>query len=90
MDSVRSNQEKAAMIKKWIDPEERVTVHFDDQRNLNAEVTGCTDQLVFLSFRRSARHASRCRTCGSKSRCPTAISNYRRIFSTIPAILLGH
>ena len=46
MDSVRSNQEKAAMIKKWIDPEERVTVHFDDQRNLNAEVTGCTDQLV--------------------------------------------
>ena len=56
MDSVRSNQEKAAMIKKWIDPEERVTVHFDDQRNLNAEVTGCTDQLVFLSLETTVPH----------------------------------
>jgi len=51
-----SNKEKAATIRKWINPEERVTVHFDDQRNLNAEVTGCTDQLVFLSLETTVPH----------------------------------
>ncbi|HKC92896.1 MAG TPA: hypothetical protein VKB81_02640 [Nitrospira sp.] len=51
-----SNKEKAATIRKWINPEERVTVHFDDQRNLNAEVTGSTDQLVFLSLETTVPH----------------------------------
>src|SRR5215510_10923275 len=51
-----STKEKAATIKKWINPEERVTVHFDDQRNLNAEVTGCSDQLVFLSLETTVPH----------------------------------
>jgi hypothetical protein len=56
METVRNNQEKAAVIKKWIDPEERVTVQFDDQRDLNAAVTGCTDQLVSLSLETTAPH----------------------------------
>jgi hypothetical protein len=45
-----SNEQKAAAIRKWIDPEERITVQFDDQGDLSAEVTGCTDQLVSLSL----------------------------------------
>jgi len=44
------NQQKAAQIRKWINPNERITVQFDDQRDLSAEVTGCTDQLVSLSL----------------------------------------
>jgi hypothetical protein len=51
-----SNAQKAAAIKKWIDPEERITVQFDDERNLNAEVTGCTDQLVSLALDTTVPH----------------------------------
>ena len=51
-----SNEDKAAMVKKWIDPEERVTVQFDDQRDISAEVTGCSDQLVSLSLDTTALH----------------------------------
>ena len=52
----KSNAQKAAVIKKWIDPEERVTVQFDDERDLSAEVTGCNDQLVSLSLDTSVPH----------------------------------
>jgi hypothetical protein len=45
-----NNEEKAAVIRKWINPEERVSVQFDDQRDLNAEITGCSDQLVDLAL----------------------------------------
>jgi hypothetical protein len=48
-----TNVEKERLIRPWIDPEERVTVHFLDARDLNAEVTGCTDQLVTLSIETS-------------------------------------
>ena len=51
-----SNEQKAATIRKWIDPEERITVQFDDQDDLNAEVTGCTDQLVSLSIDTTVPH----------------------------------
>jgi hypothetical protein len=51
-----SNQEKTAVIRRWIDPEERVTVQFDDQRDLNAEVTGCSDQLVDLALETHVPH----------------------------------
>jgi hypothetical protein len=51
-----SNEQKAAAIRKWIDPEERITVQFDDQRDLNAEVTGCTDQVVSLSLDTTVPH----------------------------------
>jgi hypothetical protein len=51
-----SNEQKAATIRKWINPEERITVQFDDQRDLNAEVTGCTDQVVSFSLETSVPH----------------------------------
>lgn len=51
-----SNQQKAAAIREWINPEERVTVQFEDQRDLSAEVTGCTDQLVSLSLDTAGPH----------------------------------
>jgi hypothetical protein len=50
------NEQKAAAIRKWINPEERITVQFDDQRDLNAEVTGCTDQVVSFSLDTSVPH----------------------------------
>ena len=51
-----SNREKATTIRKWIDPEERITVQFDDQQDLSAEVTGCTDQVVSLSLDTAVPH----------------------------------
>ena len=51
-----TNKQKAALIKQWIDPDERITVQFDDQRDLSAEVTGCTDQLVSLSLDTAVPH----------------------------------
>jgi hypothetical protein len=56
MNPVRNSQEKAAIIKEWIDPAERVTVEFDDQDDLSAEVTGCNEQLVFLSLDTDVPH----------------------------------
>jgi hypothetical protein len=56
MDQIQNSQEKAAIIKEWIDPEERVTVEFDDQDDLSAEVTGCNEQLVFLSLDTDVPH----------------------------------
>lgn len=52
----KSNKQKAAAIRKWIDPEERITVQFDDQRDLSAEVTGVSDQLVSLSLDTAVPH----------------------------------
>lgn len=51
-----TNQEKSARIRQWVDPEERVTVQFEDQRDLNAEVTACTDQLVDLALETTVPH----------------------------------
>jgi hypothetical protein len=45
-----TNEDKQTRIRQWIDPEERVTVHFLDAPDLNATVTNCTDQLVDLSI----------------------------------------
>lgn len=50
------NKEKETRIRQWIDQEERVTVHFLDASDLNAEVTGCTDQLVDLSIETHMPH----------------------------------
>src|SRR4029453_8998859 len=49
-----TNKQKAALIKQWIDPDERITIQFDDQRDLSAEVTGCTDRLRPLFLARAA------------------------------------
>ncbi len=45
-----TNHEKRKAIIPWIDPEERVTVHFLDEKDLNAEVTATTEELVDLSI----------------------------------------
>lgn len=55
-EAMPSNAEKAAIIRTWIDPEERVTVQFDDQRDLNAEITGCSEQLVDLALETTMPH----------------------------------
>ncbi len=49
-------KEKAAAIARWIDRDERITVHFDDQRDLNAEVTGCSEHLVDLALETNVPH----------------------------------
>ncbi len=51
-----TNEEKLKAIRPWIDPEERVTVNFLDEQDLNAEVTGCNDELVDLSLETRVLH----------------------------------
>ena len=51
-----TNDEKREKIRPWIDPEERVTVHFLDENDLSAEVTGCSDVLVDLSIQTRVPH----------------------------------
>jgi hypothetical protein len=51
-----TNEEKQNRIRPWINPEERVTVHFLDAPDLNTTVTGCTDQSVDLSIETQVAH----------------------------------
>ncbi|MEO5956578.1 MAG: hypothetical protein ABIR36_12950 [Nitrospiraceae bacterium] len=51
-----TNVEKLKRIRPWINPEERVTVHFLDAPDLNTTVTNCTDQLVDLSIETQVSH----------------------------------
>ena len=51
-----TNEEKVKKIAPWIDPEERVTVNFLDARDLNAEVTGCSSELVDLAIETNVTH----------------------------------
>lgn len=51
-----TNEEKRKTIIPWIDPEERITVHFIDQKDLIAEVIGCTDHLVDLALETNVLH----------------------------------
>ena len=51
-----TNDEKLKVILPWIDPEERVTVSFLDEQDLNGEVTGCIDELVDLSLETRVPH----------------------------------
>ncbi|WP_455246053.1 hypothetical protein [Petrachloros mirabilis] len=51
-----TNQEKQKKIIPWIDPEERVTVHFLDDRGLSAEITGCSEELVDLAIETNVPH----------------------------------
>jgi hypothetical protein len=53
-----TNEEKVKMIRPWIDPEERITVHFLDEQGLNAEVTGCNAELVDLSIETRVPHVT--------------------------------
>ena len=45
-----TNEEKRSQIGQWINPEERVTVHFLDEQDLTAEITSCSDMLVDLAI----------------------------------------
>jgi hypothetical protein len=53
---VLTNHEKRKKIIPWIDPEEPVTVHFLDAKDLNAEVTGTTEELVDLALETTVPH----------------------------------
>lgn len=50
------SSDKAATIRQWIDPEERVTVDFQNERNLNAEVIECDGQTVTLLLETAFPH----------------------------------
>ena len=50
------NSEKSALISRWINPDERITVQFDDQRDLSGEVTACSDRLVDVTLDTSVTH----------------------------------
>ncbi|CUS39985.1 hypothetical protein COMA2_90164 [Candidatus Nitrospira nitrificans] len=54
--SAMSRAEKAALITPWINPEERITVQFDDQRDVNTIVTGCGERLVDLELETNIPH----------------------------------
>jgi hypothetical protein len=47
------NEDKATMIRQWIDSEERITVDFEDEKDLNVVVTECTTETVALSLETS-------------------------------------
>ena len=48
--------EKAGLIQPWINEEERVTVDFVNEKDLNAKVIDCTDQVVELELETAAPH----------------------------------
>jgi len=43
-------KEKCRLISPWVNEEERVTVDFLNEKDLNAQVTGCTDDVVSLAL----------------------------------------
>lgn len=51
-----SRADKVALITPWINPEERITVQFDDQRDINTIVTGCSERLVDLELETNIPH----------------------------------
>ena len=51
-----SRAEKVAIITPWINPEERITVQFDDQGDINTVVSGCTERLVDLELETPVPH----------------------------------
>jgi hypothetical protein len=54
--STMSRAEKVALITPWINPEERVTVQFDDQYDINTIVTDCSERLVDLELETNIPH----------------------------------
>jgi len=48
--------EKTTIIRQWVDPEERVTVDFEDERDLNAEVIECDGQTVTVLLETAFPH----------------------------------
>ncbi|MDC8448918.1 MAG: hypothetical protein LV473_11235 [Nitrospira sp.] len=54
--SAMSRADKVALITPWINPEERITVQFDDQPDINTIVTGCSERLVDLELETNIPH----------------------------------
>jgi hypothetical protein len=50
------NNEKFKAIRPWINEQERVTVDFVNEKDLNAEVIDCTDEVVSLALETAAPH----------------------------------
>jgi hypothetical protein len=50
------NNEKSKVIRPWINEQERVTVDFVNERDLNAEVIDCTGEVVSLALETTAPH----------------------------------
>ncbi|MBI5672244.1 MAG: hypothetical protein HZC50_03025 [Nitrospirae bacterium] len=51
-----SRADKLALIMPWINPEERVTVQFDNQGDINTVVAGCSERLVDLELETPVPH----------------------------------
>ena len=51
-----SHAEKMTLITPWINPEERITVRFDDQGDINTVVADCTERLVDLELETNIPH----------------------------------
>ena len=51
-----SRTDKLALIAPWINPEERITVQFDDQGDINTVVADCTERLVDLELETPVPH----------------------------------
>jgi hypothetical protein len=51
-----SRTDKLALITPWINPEERVTVQFEDQGDINTVVSDCTERLVDLELETPVPH----------------------------------
>ena len=56
LETCMESSEKAEIIRRWIDPQERITVDFEDQRDLNAEVVECDGQTVTLLLQTAFPH----------------------------------
>jgi len=50
------NNEKSKVIRPWINEQERVTVDFVNEKDLNAEVIDCTGEVVSLALETTAPH----------------------------------
>ena len=50
------NATKLEVIRQWIDPLERVTVDFLDEKDLSAVITGCTREHVDLAIQTRFPH----------------------------------
>lgn len=51
-----SRADRLTFITPWINPEERITVQFDDQGDINTVVSDCTERLVDLELEPPVPH----------------------------------
>jgi hypothetical protein len=79
-----TKEDKIETICQWIDPEQRVTVHFSDERGLNAEVTGSMQNMWICPSRPV------CLTSDNVCRYRSAIRMYRKTCPRTREILSGH